>query len=460
MTGYLTARVLGTPAATAAFGDRAFLSAMLRFEATLAAAEAELGIIPAWAAARIAAVVSALEPDAEALAAAGANAGSLAIPLVDLVTRAVAAQDADAARYVHHGATSQDVLDTALALCTRDAVDALDRALVRARDAALRLAHDQARTPMLARTLLQPAGVTTFGLKAARWASALERVRQRIGATARHALAVSLGGAAGDLAALGEQGDAVRASVAARLGLHDPGEPWHTARDGWIGLAADAALAGGTLRKIARDVALLGQAEVAEVAEPDAPGRGGSTAMPHKRNPVLSMRILAATQAVPALLASLLAAMDQEHERGLGGWQAEMAQWPTLFAGVLDAALAAVELLGGLRIDASRCLSNIDALGGVIFADRLARTLDGVLGKAEAEARIAAWCRRATDQGVPLVELAREAARRDPALAAVSADAIEACFDVARAAEPAARLASRLFEALGGASSGAAFPGG
>ena len=168
--------------------------------------------------------------------------------------------------------------------------------------------------------------------------------------TPTQALAVSLGGAAGNLAAWGEAGPRLRAELASALGLSDPGATWHTQRDAWIGLAADAALATGAMAKIARDIALMAQAEVGEAAEPAAPGRGGSTAMPHKRNPVLCMRVLAAAQPVPGLIAGLLAAMPQEHERALGNWQAETAQFPDVLIHALSAATALAELLEGVQL--------------------------------------------------------------------------------------------------------------
>ena len=301
-------RVLLDADMQAAFADEAILAALLRFEVALAHAQARAGLVPAAAASAIESSAQSFVADLHALVQQAALDGSFAIAWVKSFTRHVAAINAKAARYVHFGATSQDALDTALALCTRSALTKLDTMIARCRAAAVALAKQHARTPALARTLMQPAGITTIGLKAAQWAHSLAQGQHRLQSSARGGLAVSLGGAVGDLAAHGEHGAAVRAALAESLSLADPGASWHTQRENWVAIACDAGLLAGSISKIANDIALMAQFEVGELTEPDEAGRGGSSAMPHKRNPVLCLRALAAAQAVPSLLAQLLAA--------------------------------------------------------------------------------------------------------------------------------------------------------
>jgi 3-carboxy-cis,cis-muconate cycloisomerase len=414
------------------YGDVALLRAMLRFEIALAQAQAKLGLIPQAAADAIARHAPTLALDPAQLAQAGAHAGTLAVPLVRALVAHVAARDESAAHWVHRGATSQDVIDTALVLCTKDALTALARDLLRASRAAGVLACRHAMTPTLARTLMQPAGVTTAGFKCAQWALSLARVRQRLLGTAQAGLAVSLGGAAGNLVELGEDGLALRAQMAQALELTDPGSTWHTGRESWIALATDAGLACGAMTKIARDVALMAQAEVGEAREAHADGRGASSAMPHKRNPVLTLRVLAAAQPVPGMVSGLLAGMAQEQERALGNWQAELAQFPAVFTHALAAAAALAELLEGLHIDAARCRSNIDALHGTIFSERLAGLLLPALGKEAAQAVVADLCRRALDSGRHLRDLTREHLSADARLQPQLGQDLDEVFDLAR----------------------------
>jgi 3-carboxy-cis,cis-muconate cycloisomerase len=433
-------RVLADSVAAKSFSDATLIAAMLRFEIALAQAQARAGVIPGAAAAAIRDHAPSFAPDAEQLLSDGAHSGSLAIPFVKALIAHVGARDAPAARHVHFGATSQDVLDTALVLCTRDAVALLDEALGRAVDAADALANQHATAPMLARSLLQPAGVTTFGFKAAQWALSLARARARVHRTADEALAVSMGGAIGNLAAQGASGSAVRAELARELGLRDPGASWHTQREVWLALATDTALAAGVMGKIARDIALMAQAEVGEVAEAEVPGRGGSTAMPHKRNPVLTMRVIAAVHGIPGMIANLLAAMPQEHERALGSWQAELAQWPGVFVHAVSAARALEELMAGLQVDAARCRANIESLNGLVFAERLTEVFTLSLGKTEAQGLVSELCRRAASEHRHLRDLALERFRDDSRLVACAAADIEAAFDVGRAAQASTAL--------------------
>jgi 3-carboxy-cis,cis-muconate cycloisomerase len=425
------------------YGDAALLRAMVRFQVALAQGQARLGIIPDAAADAIARHAPALALDPAQLARDGAHAGTLVVPFVRALVAHIASHDEAAAQYLHRGATSQDVMDTALVLCTKDALATLDQDLLRASRAAAALARRHAETAMLARTLLQPAGITSGGLKCAQWALSLAQVRRRLLETAQRALAVALGGAAGNLVEFGERGAALRAHMAQALELADPGATWHTARESWIALAADAALACGTMAKIGRDVALMAQAEVGEAHEPRAEGRGASSAMPHKRNPVLTLRVLAAAQPVPGMVAALLAGMAQEHERALGNWQAELVLFPQVFMHALAAAAAVAELLEGLHIDVARSRGNIEALRGTIFSERLAALLLPALGKEAAQTRVAELCRRALESGRHLLEVSREHLASE-----VRLQPLDRHLDEVFHIERAVRLAAALIEPL------------
>ncbi|MFC5608336.1 3-carboxy-cis,cis-muconate cycloisomerase [Variovorax soli] len=353
---------LSTPEALDAFSDHHFVDAMLRFEAALARSQAQLGLIPESAAHSIVGSCKVELFDVAKILRDSGRAGSVAIPLVKTLKDAVGVFNADAVQYVHFGSTSQDVIDTAMALVTRDAVQLIDADLGKAADALLQLATQHAQTPVLARTLMQPASVTSFGLKCANWAAPLVRARTRIAIAAKNALQLQLGGAVGTLAQMKEHGPAVRARVAQALGLQDAGNAWHTQRDEWVALGCELGIAVGSLGKIATDIALMGQYEVGELAEPSEPGRGGSSAMPHKRNPVASMVALAASQRAPQRVAALLATMPQQHERALGAWQAELAEWPQLLVTTHGSVRAMAGALPGLQVDAARMRANIDTL--------------------------------------------------------------------------------------------------
>jgi len=353
---------LSTSETLAAFSDRNFVDAMLRFEAALARAQAQVGLIPESAVHSIVGSCKVELFDVAKIVRDSGRAGSVAIPLVKSLKEAVGLFNADAVRYVHFGSTSQDVIDTAMALVTREAVTLIEADLAKAAQALLRHAEKHATTPILARTLMQPASVTSFGFKCVGWAAPLVRSRARIAAAARSALHVQLGGAVGTLTRMKGHGPQVRRLVADALGLGDPGATWHTQRDEWIALGCELGLMVGSLGKIAKDIALMGQYEVAELAEPSEPGRGGSSAMPHKRNPVASMVALAAAQRAPQRVAALLQAMPQEHERALGAWQAELAEWPQLLMSAHGSVRALAGALPGLQVDVARMRSNIDRL--------------------------------------------------------------------------------------------------
>jgi 3-carboxy-cis,cis-muconate cycloisomerase len=362
MTGTFFERTLATAAIEAVFSDVKLVGAMLEFEAALAEAEAEEGMIPASAAAAIVSACQGEAFDVEAIVAEARSAGALAIPLVLHLKARVAAASPDAARFVHYGSTSQDVIDTAMVLATRWAVALIDADLHRLIDALVVLGRRHLATPMLARTLMQPAQVASFGLEVANWVAPLSRTRERLRDAGKAALQLQFGGAVGALSLLGDKGPDVARRLGQRLGLKVPAGAWHTQRDDWVTLGCTVAVLCGCLGKIGRDLALLAQGEVAEVAEPKAAGRGTSSAMPHKRNPVAAMVAIAAATRAPHQAAALLAAMPQEHQRGLGNWQAELATWPALFMSAHGAVHALAEACcAGLEVDAAKMRANIDA---------------------------------------------------------------------------------------------------
>jgi len=370
---------LSTSETLGAFSDRAFVDAMLRFEAALARAQAAEGLIPESAAHSIVGSCKVELFDVAKIVRESGRAGSVAIPLVKALREAVGLFNAEAAPFVHFGSTSQDVIDSAMALVTREAVALIETDLAKAADALLRLAAKHAETPMLARTLMQPASVTSFGFKCAGWAAPLVRSRVRLRDAARHALQLQLGGAVGTLAQMKGQGAAVRQRMARELDLGDPGATWHTQRDEWVALGCELGLITGSLGKIAVDIALLGQYEVGEVAEPSEPGRGGSSAMPHKRNPVASMVAIAAAHRAPQRVAALLGAMPQQHERALGAWQAELAEWPQLLMSAHGSVRAMAGALPGLQVDATRMRANIDRLRAELPRDAADEWFDPAL---------------------------------------------------------------------------------
>ncbi len=384
-----------TDAMRAVFADAARVQRMLDFEAALARAEAGAGVIPAAAAAPIVACCRAEQFDLAALRAGARNAGNLAIPLVAALTARVASIDATARGYVHWGATSQDVIDTGLVLQLRDALDLIDNDLSRCGDALAAQVRAHRATPLVGRTWLQQALPVTLGLKLAGTLAAIGRHRQRIAASRLRIALLQFGGAAGTLASLGTRGVDVEKAIAADLELAVADSPWHTQRDNLCEVAATLGMITATLGKLARDVSLLAQTEVAEAFEPAAPGRGGSSTMPHKRNPVGAAVALAAAVQVPGLVATMLSAAVQEHERGLGDWPAEwdtLPQIAMLTAGALDAMTAVV---AGLDVDAERMRANLELTQGQIMAEAVQMALAPALGRDVAHSLVGAACKRA-----------------------------------------------------------------
>jgi 3-carboxy-cis,cis-muconate cycloisomerase len=387
-------RALYVPQAIrAATSEAAWFQAMLDFESALAAAEAEAGLIPGEAAEAVTAACDVDGFDTEAVARDGRSSGNPAAPLVAALR---AKLDDEAAGFVHHGATSQDAMDTAAMLVASRALVPIRDELVGVAAACARLADEHRETVMAGRTLLQQALPTTFGLKAAGWLDSILSARERLDSLS---LAVQLGGAAGTLASLGSDGERVVGLLAKRLELQVPAIPWHTARLRVADLGASLALTAGVLEKIALDLALLSQTEVGEVAEASGEGRGSSSTLPHKRNPVGSVVAIACARQVRGAAGVLLEAMAQEHERAAGAWQSE---WPPLsdaLAMTGGSASALREALEGLEVRPDRMRQNLDASGGLPMAESLVTALVPRVGPRRARELIDAAAGRSLDGG-------------------------------------------------------------
>jgi 3-carboxy-cis,cis-muconate cycloisomerase len=390
MTNALNPSSLLTPlissaAMRAVVDDRAHLQRMLDFEAALARAEAAVAVVPASCVDPIAAACKAERYDLAALGEAAARAGNVASPLVAALTDEVAKTDAEAARFVHWGAAAQDLIDSALMLELRAGIDVLITDLNSAIDGFTAIAGRHRRTAAVARTSLQHALPMPFGLKIAGYAAALARSRERLRRLRKEALALQFGGAAGTLASLGENGLAVTDRLAALLDLPAPDAPWHAHSDRLAEIASAFAILTGTCGKIARDVALLMQTEVGEAHEPPRAHTGEAAGLPHKRNPNTAAVGITAAAIAPNLLATIIAGQVQEHERGLGGWQAQWHSIPALLL-VTSGALAAVaEMAQGLETDAERMRSNLDVAQGLIMIEAVSMALGAKLGPHQAK---------------------------------------------------------------------------
>jgi 3-carboxy-cis,cis-muconate cycloisomerase len=411
--------------------ERTCLQSMLSFESALAKAEARAGIIPAAAVQPISQQCKAPLYDIDELARGAKLAGNVAIPLVKALTARVAKNDAEAARYVHWGATSQDVIDTALILQLRGALISIEQDLNTLAGALAKLAKSHRSTLMVGRTWMQHALPITFGMQVAGWLDAVDDHRVRVRETHQRCLFVQFGGGVGSLAALGEKGPEVAKFLAEELELGHPPHglpliPWHALRTRVADVGTTLGLLVGSLGKIARDISLQSQSEVAEVFEPAAPGRGGSSTMPHKRNPVASAVILAAAIRVPGLVSTMLTAMVQEQQRGLGGWHAEWETLPEIVSLAAGALRRTVEIVPHLEIDAERMKANLDATQGLIYAETVTMALAEKVGKGAAHELVEAACSKARTEKLHL----RDVVLRDAKMAdSLPAEQIDALFD-------------------------------
>lgn len=406
--GRLNDRLTSTEAMLAVFAPRATVQRMLDVEAALARALAKAGVIPADAVAPIEAACFADRVDADALTQAAASAGNLAIPLVKQLTACVRASAPDAAKYVHWGATSQDVIDSGMVLQLRDALDLIETGVDALCAVLARQAAHYRDTPMVGRTWLQQALPITLGLKFAQWLDALGRHRERLAQLRERALALQFGGAAGTLASLGDAAQTVALALARDLSLPLPAVPWHTQRDRIAEVATVLGLLTGTLGKMARDVSLQMQTEVGELAEPSSSGKGGSSTMPHKRNPVGCAAALTAAARVPALVATMLTGMIQEHERALAGWQAEWETLPDIARLCAGALANMTEVVDGLDVDEQRLAGNLGMTRGLILGEAVMLALGASLGRLRAHELVEHASREALKSGRTLRQVLAE----------------------------------------------------
>jgi 3-carboxy-cis,cis-muconate cycloisomerase len=422
-----------TEAMAACFSDAARLRTMLATEAALARAEAACGLVPP----ELAGAVSAIDPAHLDPAAIGGKTAISGVPTIPFVKAVQAQLPAEMERFVHKGATTQDILDTALVLQLRDAFDLVEAEFgpILAGLAALATAHRE--TPCVGRTYGQHAAPLSFGFKVAVWLAGVAEVAAELPALRRQVLTASLGGPVGTLAGLGAQGPAVADAFARELGLGGDAISWHTRRGRVAEAACWLARLVGVLAKLATDVASLASTEIGEVAEPYVPGRGGSSAMPHKRNPVSSTVILAAHAVAPGLAATMLGTMAAAHERPVGLWHAEWHALPALFGLAAGALREARALAEGLEVNADRMRANIDVTRGLLFADAAASRLAATLGRETAHELVehAADEVRRTGDGLQTV------LARDPATAGVD---LSAAFDLGPAVSAAAAWVDRV----------------
>lgn len=404
--GTILGTLYGTDAMRAVFDEATYFQRMLDVEAALARAQAKLGIIPADAAQAIVAAAKWENLDPAELAASARNVGYPVVGLVRGLSRAAG----EAGRWTHWGATTQDIMDTAIVLQVRDGLGLIEQSLI----ALLRALTTQARrhrdTVMAGRTHLQQALPTSFGLKCATWALPLIRHLERLAQLRPRVEQVSFGGAAGTLASLGDKGVAVMEALAAELSLHPSTAPWHVARDSLAETVSLLGLISGSLAKFATDTALLSQTEVGEVSEPHVAGRGSSSTMPQKRNPISAEYVLAGARGAQAMVPLMLGAMAQDQERGTGPWQAEALAIPQCFVLTHGALEHARTIAEGMVVDAARMRRNLDLTGGLIVAEAVMMGLAPVLGRGEAHHVVQRACDVALRESVPLAEaLSREA---------------------------------------------------
>jgi 3-carboxy-cis,cis-muconate cycloisomerase len=422
------------------------LQYMLRFESALARSQAASGLIPDEAATVICDVCGEGIFDAENLERRGSRAGTLVVPLVKDLAAQTKEKSEEASRFVHFGATSQDVLDTAMVLQLKQAVSLIEEDLFRIEAAFDTLARKHANTVMLGRTLLQAGPPISFGLKVAGWKAAIARGHQRLSAAAESSLILQFGGAVGNLSTLNSNAMKVAQILAEELELSLPDAPWHSHRDRLAELVSAAGILIGSLGKIARDMSLLMQSEVEELNEPSVPVRGVSSAMPHKRNPVGCMQILTAATRAPALVSSFLTAMPQEHERGLGGWQAEWTILPDLFLEASRATNSMVEIAEGLEVNTSKMLSNLEATNQVVFSERLSAALLPKLGRMEAQELVSKLVAASVEKNRKLSEVASD---NSTVQSCLSSELIEDVFDHNKALGSSAEWMDRLLKGEG-----------
>jgi 3-carboxy-cis,cis-muconate cycloisomerase len=393
-----------SPQVDALFTNEATIGYMLQFESALAQAQAKEGMIPQACADIISENCVIENIDIQLLISQVGLGGNACIPLVKQLTNAVKKQNTEAAGYVHFGVTSQDVIDTATMLQAKEAVIIIEKDLQKIIKQLQILAENHQQTPMIGRSFMQQARPITFGFKVDTWLDGLSRSKERIERILQDNFVVQLGGAVGNKSAFGTNGKAISETLATILTLKNSPISWHTQRDRIVEIATVLSILTGTISKIAKDISLMMQTEIAEVFEPSGDGKGGSSTMPHKRNPVSSIAILANAQRIPNLVATMLSCMTQDHERATGQWHAE---WETfnqiiqLTGGTLN---QAINLTNGLEINALNMLKNLETTNGLIYAESVSLALSKFIGKNEAHHFVEKCCQEAVKQGVHLKE--------------------------------------------------------
>lgn len=408
MTDGLNSFLFSTPEMSRVFSPQECLRAMMRFEWALTCALEQHGLAESGSGALLHTMLDTRLLDIDALEREATQTGNIAIPFVRQLAAAVRAKDERASRAIHLGATSQDVLDTALVLQMRDGLQLLESAINSLDQALAKQVRAHRETVLTGRTWLQPGPPTTLGLKLAGSLAALRRSHDRIRSAAQRALVLQFGGAVGTLAALGNKGGDVSAELARRLDLSEPELPWHTQRDDLVEMVQALALLTGTLAKFARDIALLMQAEVGEASEGSDNERGGSSTMPQKRNPVACAAVLAANARMPGLVNTLLHAMLQEHERGLGLWQAEWEAVPEVFRLSAATLRYAAEIADELVVDADRMQANFDALLGLTLSESVSAALAPTIGRSAAHDLLREAAMRARNERRPLGDVLKQ----------------------------------------------------
>jgi 3-carboxy-cis,cis-muconate cycloisomerase len=419
-----------TPEMAEIFSRERHIRGLLAFEEALAVAEGEAGVIPEDAAQVIAETCRTGEIDIDALYESANPASAMSVPVVRWLT---AQAGPEAGAYVHWGATTQDLLDTGQMLQTRDGLDLLAGRLRGICEICAQLADTHRATPMIGRTLNVQALPITFGLKAARWLAMLTRNLAAIERIRDHGLALQYGGAVGTLAPLGDKGPDVQRRMAEYLGLGLPELPWHTERDRILEISSAVGIVASSVQKIAGDLALMVQTEVGEVAEPVNPAKGGSSTMPHKRNPTEIVGSLAASRMAIGMIPILFSAASHEHERAAGAWQAEWEAYPALFQHTDFALVRLDAALDGVQVDSDRMMANLEMTNGVVMAESLTMKLAESIGRLNAYQVVKEVCNRAMDEGMPLLD----ACNQDPRVRTALSDE-----EIAGALDPLAYLGS------------------
>jgi len=417
--GGLSAFIFSTPEMTRVFSASEQLRAMVRFEWALTCALEKSGRAEPGSGKVLESLLTADFVDRDLLQSEARNAGNIAIPFLRQLTSAVNTRSEAAARSVHLGATSQDVIDTALVLQMREGLKLLDANLAKLDSALSNQVRRHRNTVMLGRTWLQPGPPTTLGLRLAGTVSALRRGRARMRTEAERALVLQFGGAVGTLASLGAAGGAISKDLARILGLPEPELPWHSQRDSLVAIVQALAILTGTLAKFGKDIGLLMQAEVAEVSLAGGEDRGGSSTMPHKHNPVASAALIAIQTKMPELAATMLRAMPQEYERGLGLWQAEWETVPDAFRLASASVAYAIDIAEGLKANSERMRVNMEATLGLPLAEAVSLALAPKLGRVTAHELLRTAADRAAMESRPLSDVLKQT----PEVSALLSDA-------------------------------------